>query len=273
LQFLGLANNFLSGVIPSQLGRFQGASVLLKDNQLHAAPLSLCLESEVNEFDLKNNATVCPIERNALVDFYDSVKGAEWTDRTNWLNEYRYCDWNGVTCDDMNHVTELNLSNNGLSGRLSESIGNLSFIEVLDLSDNDIKVNLSAFHLISMAAVTSLIANSHPSTTFYTQHNSQGSIPKQIGLLSKLTYLRLSYNAFTGAAPEGLGELTQVKLLQLQSNRITELPTIPELDKSLYSSSTFVSDCGVPSAFDEPLECDNCTMCCKYYSNVVAKLK
>jgi len=37
-------------------------------------------------------------------------------------------------------VIELNLSNNGLSGRLSESIGNLTFIEVLDLSDNDIKV-------------------------------------------------------------------------------------------------------------------------------------
>ncbi len=28
------------------------------------------------------------------------------------------------------------------------------------------------------------------------------------------------------------------------------------------------TDCGVPSAFDEALECDNCTMCCKYYCYV-----
>ena len=37
-------------------------------------------------------------------------------------------------------MTKLNLTNNGLSGRLSESIGDLTFIKELDLSDNDIKV-------------------------------------------------------------------------------------------------------------------------------------
>jgi len=35
-----------------------------------------------------------------------------------------------------------------------------------------------------------------------------------------------------------------------------------QLDKSEYNESTFVSDCGVPSAFDETPECENCTMCC-----------
>ena len=96
----------------------------------------------VNEFDLANEPAFCPLERNALSDFYDSAKGGEWTDRTNWKDEYAsFCDWKGVTCDDgKNHVTKLNLTNNGLSGRLSESIGDLTFIKELDLSDNDIKV-------------------------------------------------------------------------------------------------------------------------------------
>ena len=144
---LDLSNNTLSGTIPSQIGQLQGASVLLNGNGFDnkTAPLSLCMLHRVGveAFDLAFHPKFCPIERNALSDFYDSAKGAEWTDRTNWLDgdEYAsYCDWTGVTCDDMNHVTKIDLSNNGLSGRLSESIGSLTFIEVLDLSDNDIKV-------------------------------------------------------------------------------------------------------------------------------------
>eukprot|EP00956_Cyclotella_meneghiniana_P030007 scaffold74539_cov65-Cyclotella_meneghiniana.AAC.3 len=224
----------MTGIIPSQLGQLQGASVLLKSNDFKndSAPLSLCLQSKVQEFDLANETAFCPLERNALSDFYDSAnKGGEWTDGTNWKDEYAsFCDWKGVTCDDgRNHVTKLNLSNNGLSGRLSESIGKLTFIKELDLSGNGIK----------------------------------GSIPTEIGLLSNLTYLRLSYNAFTGAAPEGLGMMIGLQLLQLQSNWITDMPSIPILNRSTYGKSSFVADCGVPSAFDEALKCDNCTMCCE----------
>ena len=148
-----LANNEFIGSIPSQLGQLQGASVLLKDNEFNyssTAPLSLCsLRSGVEEFDLVNDEILCPIQRNALSDFYDSAKGSEWTNSINWLDEYEsYCDWHGVTCDDDKYnVIELNLRNNGLSGRMSESIGKLMALEKLDLSDNDIKVMSSALSL------------------------------------------------------------------------------------------------------------------------------
>jgi len=59
-----------------------------------------------------------------------------------------------------------------------------------------------------------------------------------------------------------------LQLLQLQSNRITKMPTIPRLNDHIHGHSTFVADCGVPSAFNEALECNNCTMCCKYYCYV-----
>lgn len=144
MKYLDLSSNKLTGIIPSQLGQLQGASILLKSNHFSniAAPLSLCLQLKVQEFDLANETAFCPLDRNALSDFYDSTKGAEWTNATNWMDNYvSFCDWKGVTCDDRrNHLTELNLTNNGLSGRLSESIGNLTSIQKLDLSDNDIKV-------------------------------------------------------------------------------------------------------------------------------------
>jgi hypothetical protein len=156
LKRLVLSNNMFSGTIPSEIGQLQGASVYLKDNRFYnssatapaSAPLSLCMLNSVKEFDLENETTLCPPERNALSSFYELAKGAEWTDQgsetngTKWVHEYAsYCDWKGVTCDDdRNHVTQLQLSNNGLSGKLSNSVGELKFIEVLDLSDNDMKV-------------------------------------------------------------------------------------------------------------------------------------
>ncbi len=162
---LDLQDNNLNGRIPSEIGQLQGASILLEGNLFHnssnTAPLSLCTLSNVKEFDLANDNILCPIERNALNDFYYLSKGAEWTNSTNWEDEYTsYCNWKGVTCEN-DRVTKLNLTNNGLSGRLSESIGNLTSIKVLDLSDNDIKVMiLMCAECILLLSLQTLL-NSH----------------------------------------------------------------------------------------------------------------
>ncbi len=42
------------------------------------------------------------------------------------------------------------------------------------------------------------------------------------------------------------------------------MPAIPRLIGTEYEDSTFVTDCGVPSAFDVALVCTNCTMCCEF---------
>ena len=92
-------------------------------------------------FDLQNDTSLCPVERNALRDFYYSTKGGEWTDSTNWTDPYMsHCFWRGASC--INDVlTALNLANNGLSGKLSSHLVSLPSLEFLDLSDNDIKVS------------------------------------------------------------------------------------------------------------------------------------
>ncbi len=42
--------------------------------------------------------------------------------------------------------------------------------------------------------------------------------------------------------------------------------TIPNIrvDKADLKESSFVSDCGVPTEFDDPLACISCTMCCEF---------
>ena len=83
--------------------------------------------------------------------FYESVGGEEWTDNSWWASDYTsHCDWFGVACSDTNNTIELNLRNNGLAGTLSEEIKYLPYLEVLDLSDNDMRVS---FNLLSMLPI------------------------------------------------------------------------------------------------------------------------
>ena len=102
------------------------------------APLDLCYYP--TGFDLRSDTKLCPPERNVLHGFYVSAKGTEWTESENWaVSQNDHCLWHGVTCKD-DAVTELNLPNNGLSGRLLSSISKLRSMEVLALNDNDMKV-------------------------------------------------------------------------------------------------------------------------------------
>ena len=134
---------------------------IFRENRNGPAPLDLCF---VSGFDLKEDAALCPLDRNALKEFFDSSKGGEWTDNANWTDPYKsICIWYGVKCDDNNtYVVELNLTNNGLSGRLSQTIGRLSSLEMLDLSDNDIKVGLRVLLIFHFLPLTYLCTAHFP---------------------------------------------------------------------------------------------------------------
>ena len=115
--------------------------------------------------DLQDDSKLCRTERKALKEIYDLAKGQEWTDSENWTAEYiSNCFWKGVKCDASGNVEVLNLTNNGVSGKLSASVGALHGLKVLDLSDNDIKVNnhlhnydrfvpILCFHIITLDAI------------------------------------------------------------------------------------------------------------------------
>lgn len=83
-----------------------------------------------------------------------------------------------------------------------------------------------------------------------------------LGSLPDLVHLRLSYNALIGEPPRELANLKRLQLLHLHGNRLQgSIP--PSLNVVVQSNhSSFISDCGVPSAFVAPLECFHCTMCC-----------
>ncbi|XP_054811951.1 MDIS1-interacting receptor like kinase 2-like [Prosopis cineraria] len=99
------------------------------------------------------------------------------------------CSWRGIKCDNSSvNVIEINLAYTGLEGTLQ----NLNFSAFPNLLRLDLKTN-----------------------------NLVGSIPENIGVLSKLQYLDLSTNYLNGTLPISMANLTQVHELDVSRNNIT----------------------------------------------------
>merc|ERR1712194_723323 len=185
-----------------------------------------------------NDTRLCPSERTALSFFYTAAKGREWTVSENWMSQYKsHCSWHGVDCSKTNKTVKLNLTSNGLSVTLSKHIAILTSLSEFDLSDNDIK----------------------------------GNIPSEIGFLIHLKYLRLSYNTLKGKVPIELQNLIKLNFIQLNGNRLSgTIPPITDINLRPGESS-FVADCGVPSTYEDPLACADCTICCNSLDNCYFK--
>ncbi|CAI9273687.1 unnamed protein product [Lactuca saligna] len=106
---------------------------------------------------------------------------------SSWNASFHFCDWSGVSCGKQNkRVTALVLESQGLEGSLSPYVGNLSFLHVFSLRNNNI----------------------------------QGMIPHEIGRLSRLRFLYLGYNKISGVIPANLSHCSNLKDLRLNNNNL-----------------------------------------------------
>ncbi|KAK9983355.1 hypothetical protein SO802_032880 [Lithocarpus litseifolius] len=154
-------------------------------------------------------------EANALLKWKSCLENntqpqlSSWTllprNATNPKPSTSPCTWFGISCNPAGSVTRINLTSSGLQGMLHEfpfsSLPNLAYI---DLFDNVLF----------------------------------GTIPPQIGNLSKLIYLDLSYNKLSGSVPPEIGHLTKLEFLQLVNNQFNgSIPQELELNENLLTGS------------------------------------
>ncbi|KAH9717286.1 putative receptor-like protein kinase [Citrus sinensis] len=111
---------------------------------------------------------------------------------SSWDTSVNLCQWTGVTCGRRHQrVTELYLRNQSLGGTLSPYVGNLSFLKLIHLGDNN----------------------------FY------GEIPDEVGRLSRLETLVVANNSFSGKIPTNLSRCSNlINFLSHKNNLVGEIP-------------------------------------------------
>ena len=87
----------------------------------------------------------------ALSTIYGSTNGSNWTNT--WNLDYNVSTWHGVTIDN-GRVTELDLSNNSLTGNIPQEIDNLTNLQSLRLDNNSLSTLPHLLSISSNASIT-----------------------------------------------------------------------------------------------------------------------
>ena len=157
-------------------------------------------------------------EKQALIDFYNSASGDDWSNSWNLNDEPK--NWYGITLRD-NHVVAINLHKNNLQGVIPSTIKDLNHLEILNLAFNKITGELP-YEITKLEQLRVLKLE---------MNRIKGSIPKMIGQLSNLEELVLFNNMLEGFIPESIGNATNLKVLNLSSNFLKG--TLPSSIESL----------------------------------------
>ncbi|MGN6438459.1 MAG: T9SS type A sorting domain-containing protein [Agriterribacter sp.] len=148
----------------------------------------------------------------ALVDLYNSTKGAQWINKTNWLTNTPLQNWYGVDIEN-GRVANLYLNENNLDGKIPSTIKYLTALRNVELIKNKLTGRLPEIHRSLQLNTIVLSDNS-----FY------GELPAAWGNLSHLSAIDLNSNQLTGSIPESFGKL-DLLFLYLANNKLSG--TIP----------------------------------------------
>ncbi|KAM7523463.1 hypothetical protein LguiA_013365 [Lonicera macranthoides] len=129
-----------------------------------------------------------------------------------WNQSLHFCQWKGVSCGKRHktRVVGLNFESWNLVGTLSPSIGNLSFLKTLQLSNNIFRGEIP--HEIGQLLRLGSMA--------LTNNSFVGKIPAEISFCSRLRILDLNDNKFTEELPVELGSLSLLFQLAVESNEL-----------------------------------------------------
>jgi hypothetical protein len=198
-------------------------------------------------------------QRFALASFFfshgggggDSEGNGTWVETDGWLNYSRSeCEWYGCSCEDeygnvAPYIQSIDLSRNGLTGRLSSPAFELALLRdglrVLFISENSIEGPMPkeiglltgiaylsvGFNLLS-GTIPAELGNIHSIVSLSASRNLlSGTLPTELGRLSSLqSMLLLHGNRLTGTIPTEMALLTDLEFLSLHSNLLNG--SVPE---------------------------------------------
>ncbi|CAA2971308.1 STRUBBELIG-RECEPTOR FAMILY 5 [Olea europaea subsp. europaea] len=140
--------------------------------------------------------------------------------------------WKGITCSG-SKVTEIDLSDLGLSGSIGYKLSGLESVTYFDVSKNNFNGNIP-YQLPPNLKLMDLSGNEFNGNVPYSisqmtdlkelyLNNNQlnGQLSDMFGQLSKLTKMDLSSNSLSGDLPQSFKNLSTLSTLYLQNNKFT----------------------------------------------------
>ncbi|KAE8768780.1 LRR receptor-like serine/threonine-protein kinase FLS2 [Hordeum vulgare] len=215
LKFLGMSGVKLSGIAdwPHTLNMIPS---------LRVVELSLCQLDNANQSLPHLNLTKLEKLDLSWNDFEHSL-GSGWF-------------WKATS------LKYLDLEQNSLFGKFPDTLGNMTYLQVLDISDNEIMNmtmtrnllnNLCSLEIINLSyneisGDIEVLMDSLPQCTRkklqeldLSGNKFSGSLPNFIGNFTRLSILSLSENSLAGHIPPQLGNLTCLTSLDLDDNHLT----------------------------------------------------
>ncbi|KAG6404798.1 hypothetical protein SASPL_132374 [Salvia splendens] len=160
-------------------------------------------------------------EREALLSFKNGLID-DHGHLSSWQSD-ECCEWYGVECNNTTrHVITLRVNGVKLRGKIGSSLLELHHLDYLDLSRNDFGGIPIPELIVSMKQLQHLYLGSS---------NFSGIVPIQIGNLTNLRSLDLSYNSLKtenldwllSSIPIRVGQLSKLQLLDLSHNSLEGL--------------------------------------------------
>lgn len=136
LRYLRLHRNILLGPIPAGLLRLELEEFTFEDNADLCAPGTARFVAWLGRIDDARGGYCNADDAAVLERLYEAAGGTDWTRSDGWPAGQPLGDWYGVATDTIGYVRELDLTGNGLVGRLPSGLGELARLTSLRIGGN-----------------------------------------------------------------------------------------------------------------------------------------
>ncbi|PWA90732.1 leucine-rich repeat protein kinase family protein [Artemisia annua] len=161
---------------------------------------------------LKTGFSVNYLHDDDAATYLRALKDGWQNTPPNWDDNSDPCSgWDGIRCTN-SRITAITLASMNLVGGLTGDIGQLTELEILDLSYNQ---GLTG----SLTPAIGRLRNLR--NLLLVNCRFSGPLPDTLGDLENLVYMSLNSNGFTGGIPPSIGNLENLYWLDLADNRLT----------------------------------------------------